>query len=104
MSWSFVDCPITSPIQLLNKSGVSEYWFSMQVQNANEMVTDFKVSADDGKTWLETVRQDYNFFNIASGTQTSTVDVKITSSSGKVVTVTNVKVASDARITGTSNF
>lgn len=104
VDWTIVDCPITSPIQLHNKSGVSAYWFSMQVVNANEAVASLEVSIDNGKTWKTTTRQTYNFFEISSGTGTSSVTVKVTSTSGKTIVVDNVPISSDKSVTGTSNF
>ncbi|KAH6691690.1 rare lipoprotein A [Plectosphaerella plurivora] len=103
-SYTFVDCGITSPIVLKNKSGTSPYWFSMQVVNASERVSKLEVSTDGGKTWAGTSRQDYNFFEQPSGFGTSSVDVRVTSLSGKTVVVKGVKVASDAQTTASSNF
>lgn len=37
VSWSYVDCSITSPLQIYLKSGVSAYWFSAQVVNVNKV-------------------------------------------------------------------
>jgi expansin len=103
-TWSFVDCPITTPLELHNKDGVSQYWFSMQVTNANKAVTTLEVSTDGGSTWTETERQSYNFFQYSSGFGTATVDVRVTSVEGDVVVVNNVEVASGASTTASSNF
>lgn len=37
VNWRFVDCPITSPLQVRMKEGVSAYWFSAQAVNANKV-------------------------------------------------------------------
>ncbi|EFX06552.1 extracellular cellulase [Grosmannia clavigera kw1407] len=103
-SYSFVECGISSPIVLHSKSGTSAYWFSMQVINANEGVAKFEVSTDGGSTWQSTTRSDYNFFENASGFGTSTVDVRITSTSGTTIEVSSVSVASDSQTTASSNF
>ncbi|KAI0514819.1 carbohydrate-binding module family 63 protein [Xylaria bambusicola] len=103
-SYTFVDCPISSPLVLHNKSGTSAYWFSMQVVNANEPVSKLEVSTDGGSTWKSTKRQDYNFFENPSGFGTDTVTVRVTSESGSTVTVRNVSVASDSQVTAGSNF
>ncbi|KAF2680148.1 carbohydrate-binding module family 63 protein [Lentithecium fluviatile CBS 122367] len=104
ITYSIVPCGITSPIVLKNKSGTSPYWFSMQVMNANVGVAKLEVSTDGGKSWKGTTRMDYNFFENSSGFGTSTVDVKVTSVNGGVVTVKNVGVASDSKTTAGSNF
>lgn len=103
-SWTEVECGITSPLVLHNKSGTSSHWFSMQVVNANEAVTKLEVSTDGGKTWQGTKRQDYNFFENSSGFGATTQSIRVTSASGKTVTVDNVGVESDSQIKASSNF
>ncbi|KAH8667386.1 RlpA-like double-psi beta-barrel-protein domain-containing protein-containing protein [Tricladium varicosporioides] len=104
VAWSIVDCPITTPLQLHNKEGVSAYWFSMQVVNANKAVASLEVSTDGGNTWQGTTRQTYNFFENSAGFGTTTVDVKVTSTGGDSVVVKNVNVASGESTTAGSNF
>lgn len=104
VTWDIVPCGITSPLSLRNKEGTSQYWFAMQVINANIPVAKLEVSTDGGATWQATTRQDYNFFVNASGFGTATVDVKVTSSTGEVITVNNVGVASGTEVTASGNF
>jgi hypothetical protein len=103
ITWDYVDCPITTPLQLHNKDGVSAYWFSMQVVNANQGVKSLEVSTDGGSTWQPTTLQDYNFFEGSSGFGT-TVDVRVTSDAGGVVVVNNVGISSGSIVTASSNF
>ncbi|KAL2888068.1 Expansin-like protein 6 [Ceratocystis lukuohia] len=104
VSYKFVTCGITSPIVLHNKSGVSAYWFSMQVVNSNEPVKSLEVSVDGGATWEATKRQDYNFFEKNTGFGTAKVDVRVTSETGKTLIVKDVSIESDSRKTCDSNF
>jgi len=76
----------------------------MQVINANIPVAKLEVSTDGGATWQATTRQNYNFFVGASGFGTDTVNVKVTSSTGKVITVNSVGVASGTEVTASGNF
>ncbi|KAH6893383.1 RlpA-like double-psi beta-barrel-protein domain-containing protein-containing protein [Thelonectria olida] len=103
-SFKWVTCDITSPLILRNKEGTSQWWFSMQVINHNEPIKSLQVSTDGGKTWKATTRRDYNFFENSSGFGTSTVDVKVTSSTGKTITVKNVSVAAQVQTKAASNF
>ncbi|KAF6844762.1 extracellular cellulase allergen asp f7 [Colletotrichum musicola] len=103
-SYEFVECGISSPIKLHNKSGTSAHWFSMQVLNHNEPVSSLEVSTDGGSTWQKTQRAQYNFFENQSGFGTDSVDVRVTSKSGSTVTVKNVSVASDSEHEASSNF
>ncbi|KAN0105927.1 carbohydrate-binding module family 63 [Hyaloscypha variabilis] len=104
VAWSYIDCPITSPLQVHNKEGVSAYWFSLQVVNANKRVASLEVSTDGGSTWQSTTRQTYNFFENSSGFGTTVVDVKVTSIDGDVVIVENVDVTPDLVVTASANF
>ncbi|KAM0300898.1 hypothetical protein HYE67_004822 [Fusarium culmorum] len=103
-SYKFVECGITTPLVLHNKSGTSANWFSIQVVNSNEPVKSVEVSVNGGKTWQKTQRKDYNFFENPAGFGKTSVDVKITSSTGKTIVVNNVGVTPDAQYKAKSNF
>lgn len=103
-SYKFVECGISSPITLKNKSGTSAHWFSMQVINANVPVKSLEVSINSGKTWTQTTRKAYNFFENPSGFGTESVDVRVTSTTGKTIVVKNVGIAADSEHDGGSNF
>ncbi|KAK6203729.1 hypothetical protein LQW54_008835 [Pestalotiopsis sp. IQ-011] len=103
-SYTQVACGITSAFSLHNKSGTSSHWFSMQVVNHNQPISKLEVSTNGGSTWQSTTRRDYNFFENSSGFGTDTVDVKVTSTNGKSITVKGVSVASDTSVTAGSNF
>ncbi|KAJ5104851.1 hypothetical protein NUU61_002198 [Penicillium alfredii] len=90
VKWSYVSCDLDGPLTLKNKDGTSEYWFSMQVVNANEPVT--------------TSRTYYNFFEKKSGFGTDTVDVRVTGKSGKSVVVKSVGCGSETEVKADSNF
>ncbi|KAF5715765.1 Expansin 2 [Fusarium mundagurra] len=103
-SYKFVECGITTPLVLHNKEGTSANWFSIQVINANEPVKSVQVSTDGGSTWKSTERKDYNFFENPAGFGKTSVDVKVTSSTGKSVVVKNVGVTAGAQYKASSNF
>ncbi|KAF5643247.1 Expansin 2 [Fusarium sp. NRRL 52700] len=103
-SYKFVECGITTPLVLHNKEGTSANWFSIQVVNANEPVKSVQVSTDGGRTWKSTERKDYNFFENPAGFGKTSVDVKVTSSTGKSVVVKKVGVTAGAQYKASSNF
>ncbi|KAL2813276.1 RlpA-like double-psi beta-barrel-protein domain-containing protein-containing protein [Aspergillus granulosus] len=103
ISYSFIPCGIDSPLILKNKEGTSQYWFSMQVVNANEAVESLEVSTDGGSNWQSTTRTFYNFFENSSGFGTDTVDVRVTGASGKTVVVKSVSVSSGSSTTASGN-
>ncbi|KAF2213113.1 carbohydrate-binding module family 63 protein [Cercospora zeae-maydis SCOH1-5] len=105
VTWDYVDCPISTPLQVHMKSGVSPYYFSAQIVNANKRVAELEYSTDGGSTWkggLE--RQPYNFFLLSSGTGTNTVSVRAESVDGDRVVVNDVEVKSDNLVTAQGNF
>ncbi|ESZ90513.1 plant expansin-like protein [Sclerotinia borealis F-4128] len=103
ITWDYIKCPITTPLQLHNKEGVSAYWFSMQVVNAVEGISKLEVSTNGGTTWQGTTRTDYNFFEKAQGFG-SLVDVRVTGVSGSTVVVKGVAVTPGSVVTAGKNL
>ncbi|RAL62451.1 hypothetical protein DID88_005017 [Monilinia fructigena] len=104
VTWDYVKCPITTPLQLHNKEGVSQWWFSIQVVNAAEGVSKVEVSTNGGSTWQPTTRKDYNYFENPSGFGTTKVDVKVTGISGSTVVVKDVAVTENSIFTASGNL
>ena len=104
-SYEFVDCgsAVTGPLTIHLKTGVSQYWFSAQVVNANRRTAKLEVSTD-GKTWKEAKRTDYNFFEIPSGVGAAKASVRVTSGDGKVVVVKDVAMTPDLSVQGPGNY
>ncbi|CEJ60291.1 Putative Extracellular cellulase CelA/allergen Asp F7-like [Penicillium brasilianum] len=104
ITWEYTACDLSGPLKLKNKEGTSQYWFSMQVVNANEPVTKLEVSTDGGSTWQSTTRTSYNYFEQSSGFGVDTVDVRVTGQSGTTVVVNSVGCSSGSEITASSNL
>jgi len=86
------------------KSGSSQYYFAAQVVNAKRRTAKLQVSTNQGKTWMGTERQDYNFFNINSGTGTNSAWVKVTSHVGTTVVIKDVPMTGDAITKASKNY
>ncbi|KAJ5673717.1 hypothetical protein N7507_002844 [Penicillium longicatenatum] len=104
IDWEYTSCELDGALKLRNKSGSSQYWFSMQVVNANEPVSALEASTDGGSTWIATTRTSYNYFEYSSGFGTDTVDVRVTGSSGNTVIVENVSCSTTSEIIADSNL
>jgi expansin (peptidoglycan-binding protein) len=104
VSWSYVACPITSPLSIHMKSGVSQYWFSAQVVNAKLRTAKLEFSIDSGKTWKAATRTTYNFFEYPAGSGAQTAWIRVTSEKGDTVVVKNVSQTGDVRVTATANY
>jgi expansin (peptidoglycan-binding protein) len=99
-----VDCPkVTGPLTIHTKSGVSQFWFSAQVVNANRRTSKMEVSTD-GKTWKAAARTDYNFFEIPSGVGASSASIRVTSADGHVVVISDVPMQADKSVKASSNY
>lgn len=103
-SWTYVNCPITTPLTIRNKEGTSPYYFNVQVLNASKRVESLQFSTNGGSSWTSTERQEYNYFLYSSGSGTSSVDVKVTSVDGDVVIVKNVQIGSGVKEVASGNF
>jgi hypothetical protein len=44
VNWEWTKCPIDSPLQAHMKSGVSPFWFSVQIVNANKVSSGCKAT------------------------------------------------------------
>ncbi|EME47888.1 expansin-related protein [Dothistroma septosporum NZE10] len=105
VTWDYVDCPITSPLQIHMKEGVSANWFSAQVVNANKGVADLEYSTDGGSTWKSGLqRQTYNYFQLSSGTGSNSVAVRAESVDGDRVVVKGCAVTGGNTCTASGNF
>jgi len=105
VTWNYVPCPhISGPLEIHMKSGVSEYWFSAQVVNARRRTSKMEVSTDQGKTWMGTDRQTYNFFEISSGVGANMAWVRVTSHVNSVVVVEDVPMTSNAVKKASKNY
>ena len=99
-----VPCPVSGPLQIHMKSGVSQYWFSAQVVNAHRRTAKLEVSINQGQSWKRAQRTTYNFFEISSGVGASSAWIRVTSATGSRVVVKDVPMTSDALVKAGSNF
>jgi len=122
VTWDYVPCPVTGPLQIhmvreiitqhssapsntyVQKSGVSEYWFSAQVVNAHRRTSKMEVSTNQGASWTTATRMTYNFFEISSGIGANSAWIRLTSQTGTMVVVKNVPTTSDAIVTAGGNY
>lgn len=104
MTWDFVPCPLSGPLSIHMKSGVSQYWFSAQVVNGRRRTAKLEVSTDQGRSWKNASRTPYNFFEISSGVGASSAWVRVTAVGGGSVVVKDVPMRSDAVVKAGGNY
>jgi expansin (peptidoglycan-binding protein) len=103
ITWTFVACDVTGPVKYEYKDGSNAYWTAVQVQNSRYPIAKFE-SSSDGVTWIEAVRQDYNYFLNDHGFGTGMVQVRITAESGQMLVDTLPPVQPDAITAGQAQF
>ena len=97
-------CPVSGPLSIHLKTGVSQYWFSAQVVNGHRRTAKLEVSTNGGKSWTAATRTTYNFFEITSGVGASSAKVRVTSHTGTTVVIDNVPMTPDAVIKASKNY
>lgn len=103
-SYEFVSCPkVSGPLTIHTKSGVSPYWISAQVVNANRRTSKLEVSTD-GNSWTEAKRTEYNFFEISSGVGADSASIRVTSEDGASVVVRDVPMKADVSTDASGNY
>ncbi|OAV93283.1 hypothetical protein PTTG_00895 [Puccinia triticina 1-1 BBBD Race 1] len=95
LKWKIVPCGFSKPIIFMNKSGVSQYWTSIQVQGANTPLKSLEVSTNGGSSWTALERQsNSNYFQPKDGKGLGTTgDIRVTCLSGKQFVTKNVDLA-----------
>jgi expansin (peptidoglycan-binding protein) len=102
ITWEVVSCDVQGPIQYHFKDGSSQYWTAIQVRNHRLPIT--KLELQLGSTWTDVPRLDYNYFVQASGVGTGAFGVRVTSSTGEVLTDTLPGVAANTTVPGSAQF
>jgi len=103
ITWTFVACDVTGPVQYKYKDGSNPYWTAVQVRNSRYPISKFE-SSQDGLNFVEAQRQDYNYFLNGSGFGTGMVHVRITGESGEVLEDTLPPVQANAINAGAAQF
>ncbi len=103
ITWTFVACDVTGPVQYKYKDGSNAYWTAVQVRNSRYPISKFE-SSQDGSTWVEAARQDYNYFLNDKGFGTGMAHVRITAESGEVLEDTLPAVQENAITAGAAQF
>lgn len=103
ITWEVVACDVQGPIQYHFKDGSSQYWTAIQVRNHKLPIAKLEVQL--GGTWTDVPRLDYNYFVQASGVGTTgSFGVRVTSSTGEVLTDTLPGVMANTTVPGAAQF
>jgi expansin len=103
ISWTFVSCDISGSLSYRYKEGSSQWWTALQVRNSRYPIAKLEWSAD-GETFVEMVREDYNYFVDEAGLGTSPVTLRVTAVTGEVVTEEIPAPADGLVVSGSEQF
>jgi len=101
ITWEFVSCNFSTPIQFINKDGVNNSSTSVQVDGSNTPISSLEVLPTANNTWIKLVRQSSsNFFQPQNyGGLGSTGDLRVTCGDGKQIVTKEVNLDTPFAIT-----
>ncbi|MFC4021482.1 expansin EXLX1 family cellulose-binding protein [Micromonospora sp. GCM10011542] len=88
-----VNPPLPGPLTFRIKEGASQWWFAVRVGNHGNPLRAVEVRQRDSGGWRPAVRQDYNYWLIASGAGPGPYSVRVSDVYGHRVTVGGVRMA-----------
>jgi expansin len=106
ITWQVVPCTVTGPITYRFKSGSSQYWTAIQVQNYRIPVTRLEIASPaSGGAFSDVPRQSYDYFVEASGVGTTgSFQVRVTAVDGTQLVDTLPGVELGSVIQGAAQF
>lgn len=103
ISWTFVACDARGPVKYKYKDGSNPYWTAVQVRNSRLPIAKLE-SSKDGATWVESQRQNYNYFLNGGGFGAGSTQVRITAQNGSTLVDTLPEVKASLEVTGAAQF
>jgi expansin len=100
IEWERVECPVSGPLSFRFAPGSSPFWLSLQVREHRYGVA--AMSMLHQGSYQPMLRNNNNYFVLATGTDTIPVQVRITSTTGEVLEQTFDNIEGDS--TGTAQF
>ncbi|MDG4808171.1 expansin EXLX1 family cellulose-binding protein [Micromonospora sp. WMMD1120] len=88
-----VNPPLPGPLTFRIKEGASQWWFAVRVGNHGNPLRSVEVRQDDNDPWQSAVRQDYNYWLIASGAGPGPFRLRVTDVYGTRVTAGGIRMA-----------
>jgi expansin len=82
VTWNYVACDVTGPVQYKFKEGSSPGWTALLVTNTRLPLTKLEWSPDKS-TWTAMQRQDYNYFLESAGVGQDPIYVRLTAIDGQ---------------------
>ncbi len=103
ISWQFVPCDVSGPIQYHFKEGSNQWWSAVQIRNHRQAIAKFEWKSDDG-VWHDVPRVDYNYFIDDKGMGPGPYTFRVTDVEGGVVEDSGIPFIEAGDASGKSQF
>jgi expansin (peptidoglycan-binding protein) len=102
ITWHEVPCNVSGNLGYHFKDGANQWWTAIQIRNHRYPIA--KLEAQDGASWREIPRVDYNFFVETAGLGPGPYTLRVTDTRGHAVEDSNIELGDNVTRAGTSQF
>jgi len=102
ITWQYVPCNVTGPVTFHFKDGSNQWWTAVQLRNHRHAIAKFEYQ--NGSSFVDVPRVDYNYFVAASGMGPGPYTFRVTDVHGAVITDSGIPIGDNANRTGTQQF
>lgn len=105
ITWKIIPLPTTEPIQYVFKPTSTQYWAEVQVRNHRYPIKKLEYFDKKTNTYIELLRQEYNYFTASSGMGTGPYTFRVTDFYGHVLVDKGIAMNSKGTpVNGAANF
>jgi expansin (peptidoglycan-binding protein) len=102
ITWHEVPCNVSGNLGYHFKDGANQWWTAIQIRNHRYPIA--TLEAQDGASWREISRVDYNFFVETAGLGPGPYTLRVTDTRGHAVEDTGIALGDNVTRAGTSQF
>jgi len=103
ITWWYVQGPMNDPLKYYFQKGSDEWWLSLQVRNHKQAIQSLEIKSG-GSSWIKLRRTGYNFFIADNGAGNGPFDIRLTATTGEVITDIGIPLSPDNEVQGSKNF
>lgn len=102
ISWQYVPCGVTGPIQYRFKEGSNQWWTAVQIRNHRHAIAKLEVKKNG--SFVDVQREDYNYFVDASGMGPGPYELRVTDVYGQTLIDTGIAHQEAQLVDGAAQF
>lgn len=104
ITWKKVVGDVSGPVSYRYEASSSIYWFGIQVLNHRLPIASLEIRPSGAPEWIKLARSENNYFEYPTQIAAGTLQVRITSSTGAVLTDTLPQPSSGTTVAGKAQF